>query len=66
MRNASEKGQLSGYKGEMKKLQEPFHGSIEVNSLSSISNEEWISVLYNSDDNQFDERPDPKDIAAAF
>ena len=33
----------------MKKLLKPYTVSIEVNSLSSISNEQWISLLYRLD-----------------
>ena len=40
----------------MKRLLAPYTVSIEVNSLSSISNEEWISVLYRlGDDDYVDE-----------
>ena len=64
MVGAVKKGKLKGYEGAMKKLLKPYTVSIEVNSLSSISNEQWISVLYRLDKNgaieQSENRLDPE------
>ena len=68
MQSPVEKGQLKWCQGAMKKLLEPYTVSIDVNSPSTISDENWISIVWRVDnhDQSSDQPEDAKEKIAAF